>query len=211
LIGEEKVMGKRKGLIQGIGKNDTKYPSFCGGKVTREYNLWRIMLHRCSNKHRATNKAYADVSCSENFKSYTFFYEWCQKQKGFNSKDEIGARKTWHLDKDILVRGNKIYSEDTCVFVPQRINKLLIKSNSARGDQIIGVYWSKRRCVFVAQCSNSDDKHKHIGHFGTQQEAFQAYKTFKEALIKQVANEYKDQLDLRVYEALMNYEVNRND
>ena len=198
-------------LVRGIGINTGHYPSYRDRKNVKEYQLWGNMLDRCKEKHWEKYPTYIGTSCSDNFKSYTYFYEWCQRQKGFNSKDEIGARKTWHLDKDILVRGNKVYSEDTCVFVPQRINKLLIKSNSARGDQIIGVYWNKRRCVFVAQCGNSDDKHKHLGHFGTQQEAFLAYKIFKEALIKQVANEYKEMLDSRVYEALMNYEVNEND
>ena len=56
-----------------------------------------------------------------------------------------------------------------------------------------------------------DGKKRFLGCFNTPQEAFQAYKTFKEALIKEVANEYKEQLDSRVYEALMNYEVNEND
>jgi hypothetical protein len=198
-------------LVRGIGINNGDYPAYRDRKNIREYQLWGNMLDRCKEKHWDKHPNYTGTTCSENFRSYSFFYEWCQEQVGFNSEDEIGARKVWHLDKDILVRGNKVYSEDVCVFVPQRINKLLIKSNSTRGGQIIGVFWHKRDRVFVAQCSNSDDKHKHIGYFDTKEEAFTAYKTFKEALIKQVANEYKDQIDIRAYEALMKYEVNADD
>ena len=47
--------------------------------------------------------------------------------------------ETMCLDKDILCKGNKIYSRDTCVFVPQRINSLFTKCDNARGDNPIGV------------------------------------------------------------------------
>ena len=73
------------------------------------------------------------------------------------------------------------------------------------------MHWSNFLSVFLAKCNFGNGKTKYIGRFNTPQEAFLAYKTFKEALIKEVANEYKEQLDSRVYEALMNYEVNEND
>jgi len=69
----------------------------------------------------------------------------------------------------------------------------------------------KENNKFRARSRGEGNKRQHLGYFNTPQEAFQAYKTFKEDLIKQVANEYKEQLDCRVYEALMNYEVNEND
>ena len=199
------MIGKRKGLVQGIGKNDTKYPSFCGGKITREYNLWRIMLHRCSNKHRATNKAYADVSCSENFKSYTFFYEWCNKQTGFNNKDENS--RSWQLDKDLLVKGNKVYSEDTCVFVPPSINCLLNMQHSKRGEHPVGVYWNKTQKKFIAQLSRSVKHREMLGSYETAEEAFIVYKEAKEQHIKHVAEKYKDGLDKRIYDALIAYTI----
>lgn len=198
-------------LVRGIGINSGEYPAYRDRKNVKEYILWGNMLDRCKGNYWEKHPTYIGTTCSENFKNYSFFYEWCQQQKGFKTEDEFGARKVWHLDKDILVRGNKVYSEDVCVFVPQRINKLLIKSSSTRGGQTIGVYWHNRDCVFVAQCCNSDDKHKHLGYFDTEQEAFLVYKAYKEALIKQVAEQYKSQIDTRVYDALIQYEVSRND
>jgi hypothetical protein len=54
-------------------------------------------------------------------------------------------------------------------------------------------------------------KTKHIGYFVTELEAFLAYKEAKEQQIKVVANRWKDQIDPRVYDALMNWEVEITD
>lgn len=54
-------------------------------------------------------------------------------------------------------------------------------------------------------------KSEHLGYFKTELEAFNAYKQAKESFIKEQANEWKDQVDPRAYEALMNYTVNIND
>ena len=195
--------------VRGIGIKGDKYSSWNGIEMLKEYSLWTDMLRRCTKKILRKRPTYEGVTCSENFKSYTFFYEWCNQQKGFNKKDKNGRK--WSLDKDLLLRGNKVYSEDVCVFVPNRVNNLVTKCDSSRGEWPVGVYWGGAKGRFVSQCNNGTGKQTYIGCFNTPQEAFLAYKTFKEALIKQVANEYKEQLDCRVYEALMNYEVNEND
>ena len=196
-------------LVFGIGFNCRTFSTVSNGKQHREYSLWQSMLERCTEKLWVKFSTYRGTTCSENFKSYAYFYDWCKEQVGFYNKDEKG--RSWCLDKDILIKGNKHYSEDTCVFIPHRINCLLTKCDSLRGDFPIGVCWCKDVKKFLSQCNNSSGRQRKLGRFNTPQEAFQAYKTYKEALIKEVANEYKEQLDYRVYEALMNYEVNEND
>ena len=197
-------------LVRGIGIKGDKYSSWNGKEILKEYSLWNDMLFRCTEECWAKQQTYFGVTCSENFKSYTFFYEWCNRQIGFKSRDDKG--RYWQLDKDVLFKNSKIYSEDTCAFVPARINSMLIKVAARRGEWPIGVYWSKKgNGSFNSYCSDSHSKVRHLGCFSTPQEAFQAYKTYKESLIKEVANEYKEMLDYRVYEALMNYEVNEND
>jgi hypothetical protein len=59
--------------------------------------------------------------------------------------------------------------------------------------------------------NHTEAKEKYLGRFVTPEEAFQVYKQAKEAYIKEVAELYKDQIDIRVYEALMKYEVDIND
>ena len=192
--------------VYGVGNNNGKYRA----TGNREYYLWKAMLARCYELPRPLNHAkYEGCTVSENFKGYSFFYEWCQQQIGFNAKDEKG--NYWHLDKDLLLRGNKLYSEDTCVFVPLKINLLLTKRESKRGDYCIGVRLHKRDNVYEARCNNGTGVSKYLGYYGTEQEAFQAYKVYKEALIKRVAEKYKDQLDPRAYQALLNYQVEVTD
>jgi len=202
-------MEKKCKLVCGIGFNDGKYPAFICGRSIDEYRAWSDMLVRCTDKTWNRCPTYIGTTCSDNFKSYSFFYEWYHKQHNHDRIDEDGRK--WCLDKDLLSVGGKVYSEDTCVFIPQRINKLLTKSNSARGEYPIGVSLKKSSNKYVANCRGLGGKYLHLGLFTDVTEAFLAYKTFKESFIKGVANKYKEILDNRAYNALMKYEVNEND
>ena len=202
-------MTKSSKLVHGIGFKGMDYPSYDGEKMLKEYSLWKGMLFRCTNKYWIKKPTYENVSCSENFKSYTFFYEWCNKQIGFKSRDEKG--NYWQLDKDLLIKGNKKYNENVCVFVPQRLNLLLIKYDAKRGDYPIGVSWEEKRGKFQTSCQDSFGVSRNLGRYYTVEESFQAYKTFKEMTIKQAANKYKDLIDPRAYQALLNYTVEITD
>ena len=113
--------------------------------------------------------------------------------------------------QDLLVKGNKIYSENTCVFIPPEINSVLIKSDKIRGKHPIGVYWCNTKKVFVAQVSKNKGKSEHLGLFKTELEAFNAYKEAKESFIKEQAEKWKGKIDNRAYNALMNYTVEITD
>ena len=195
--------------VYGVGITGTKYPSKVNGVVTKEYKLWHSMLVRCySDVYKKRQPTYEYCEVSDKFKSYEYFYEWCHKQIGFGVD---GNGNPFQLDKDLLVKGNKVYSEDSCVFLPQGINKMLTKSNALRGEHSIGVSWSKTNRAFMAQVAKGKGKQKNLGYFATELEAFNAYKVAKEAFIKEQANEFKSQIDERAYEALMKYEVNIDD
>jgi len=116
----------------------------------------------------------------------------------------------WALDKDILQKGNKLYNKDACCFVPLEVNNLLTKCDKARGEYPVGVYFHKARGKFVAYL-RINGKAKFLGRFTTAEEAFQAYKLAKEAQIKAVAQKWQHLLDERVFQALLDYEVNIDD
>ena len=195
--------------VYSIGIAGTKYPSTINGVLTKEYDLWHSMLQRCySDSYKKNHLTYQGCEVSENFKSYEYFYEWCNQQVGF---DNDGNGNPFHLDKDLLVKGNKIYSEDSCVFIPAEINSLLTKSTASRGEHLIGVHWCKKGKAFKAQISKNKGKREHLGLFKTEIEAFNAYKQAKEAFVKEQANKWKSQIDDRAYNALMNYTVEITD
>ena len=191
--------------VYGVGVLGTKYPSKINGVQTREYKLWCNMLERCySDTCQKKNPTYEGCEVGDNFKSYEYFYEWCQNQIGFSNRG-------WHLDKDLLIKGNKVYSEYSCVFLPNEINLLLTKRTTSRGEHLIGVSWHKRDKVFTAQVNKNKGKSEHLGLFNTEIEAFNAYKEAKESFIKEQAEKWKDQIDPRAYEALMKYQVDIDD
>ena len=190
-----------KKLVCGVGINSGKYKAKVNGKLTKEYNLWGNMLKRCySDRFHLLNPTYIGCTVSNNFLHYEYFYEWCQKQIGFNNDD-------WQLDKDLLIKGNKVYSESTCVFLPKGLNNLLVKSDGSRGELPIGVCYHKRDKVFMSRVSLNNGYQKHLGSFNSEIEAFNAYKIAKESFIKEQAEKYKSQIDPRAYNALMNYTV----
>jgi len=197
-------------IVYGIGFNENRFPYIINRRQIKEYGAWQNMLLRCTESYWVKHPTYNGCTVSENFKSFTFFYEWYRTQTG--SENEDRNKRNWHLDKDLLCVGNKVYSEDTCVFVPQRINKLLTTTGASRGKFPIGVSFNKKDKKFVSRCGTGDGGYaKYLGSYDTPYEAFLVYKVYKEDYIKQIANEYKDQLDTRAYQALMNYEVNIND
>ena len=191
--------------VYGIGVLGNKHPITINGVLTREYKLWTSMLVRCySDNFKKRQPTYEGCEVSDKFKSYEYFYEWCNKQIGFNNDE-------WHLDKDLLVKGNKVYSEKTCVFLPNEINSLLTRREALRGKHLIGVYWRNTKKAFVAQVNKNKGKSEHLGYFKTELEAYNAYKVAKEAFVKEQANKWKGKIDLRAYEALMNYTVEITD
>ena len=73
------------------------------------------------------------------------------------------------------------------------------------------MHWHKKDKAFVAQVSKSKGGREHLGYFKTEIEAFKAYKKAKESFIKEQANEWKDKIDPRAYNALMKYTVEITD
>ena len=191
--------------VYGIGVLGTKYQPTINGVNTKEYVLWTSMLKRCySDVYKKKKPTYEGCEVSDNFKSYEYFYEWCYNQVGFSNKD-------WQLDKDLLIKGNKVYSESTCVFLPAEINLLLVKCTASRGKHLIGVNWCKTNRAFKARVSKNKGSPEHLGYFNTEIEAFNAYKQAKESFVKEQANKFKSQIDERAYEALMKYTVEITD
>lgn len=171
------------------------------------FKTWNGVLQRCFDPlWKGRHKCYEQTTCSEDFLCASDFIVWGKSQVGYNSVDEFG--NPFALDKDILVKGNTVYSPDTCIFVPREINNLVLSNRKVRGSLPIGVTAKEGR--FRARVSINKSEVA-LGVFDTLGEAFEAYKEAKERHIKEMANKWKDKIDSRVYDALLQYEVNITD
>ena len=190
----------------GIGKYKIKE----NGKITKAYKCWNSMFQRCYEPY-TINKypTYIDCYVCELWHCFQNFAKWYEENM-YECNDEY-----MELDKDILCKGNKIYSPETCIIVPHRINSLFTKSNTRRGEFPIGVCWHKTSNKFMTSCSflneNGKKKKKNLGIYNTVEEAFLTYKNFKEKYIKEIADEYKDLIPQKLYEAMYKYEIEIND
>ena len=189
----------------GVGK----YKSRENGIKTNAYKEWHNMFARCYGNYKKRNITYDDCIVCEEWHNFQNFAEWYEE-----NYYEIEGEKIC-LDKDILYKGNKIYSPQTCIFVPQRINILFIKSDKIRGDYPIGVVYNKRDDVFeswINKCSNDNKKKQiYLGRYNTSEEAFRVYKIEKEKYIKQIADECKSYIPKKLYDAMYRYEVEIDD
>ena len=191
-----------KGYI-GLGKYNSK-------KDKLVYKHWTGLITRAFNVNwKNRSPSYECVTVCDEWLNFQNFAEWCYKQEFFGFKDEKG--NSYQLDKDVLVKGSKIYSPETCSFVPCKINSLLVRGEKYRGNLPIGVYYNKKVGKLIALISDEKGKRTHLGCFDEPLEAFLAYKKAKEAFIKCVAERYKSVVDSRVYDTLINYRVEITD
>ena len=159
------------------------------------------MLSRCY-LDRPEYATYKDCEVCDEWLKFSNFYNYCQENKQWL---DLG----YQLDKDLLIKNNKIYSPETCLWLPNELNTLLTYRRKDRGNYPVGV--SKHNQYFKAQLSTGNSNRTLLGYFKTPEEAFEAYKKAKENHIKFKAEEYKDIISDKTYQALINYVVNMTD
>ena len=170
------------------------------GKVLKSYHCWMNMIKRCYDVNSLTKRpSYTGCTVCEEWKEFHTFQIWydANYQEGF------------HLDKDILLSGNKVYSPLTCTFVPPEINTLLLDHGRARGLLPQGVDFFKPQGRYRARCSRRGKRSKHLGYFKIPSEASLAYKAYKLKHIAKTAERHYllGTITPEVRDALLQYKI----
>lgn len=180
-----------KKQIYGFGINDL------GITVVKNqsYKFWRGIIKRCYDKnYQSRQPTYIGCTVCDEWKYLSSFKEW------FDANYVNG----WQLDKDILVKGNKVYSPSTCCFVPREINTIF-SPNAYTKSNHVGVV-----------CDNGKQWRARIGinkklvyskHFNTKGEAIIEYIRMKKERAIFLANKYKKSLSTKVYLAICKYDL----
>lgn len=180
---------------------DGKYVAKIDGEHTTAYKKWRSMIVRCyDEKYSNAHPTYKDCIVCEEWHNYQNFAKWFEDNY-YEIPGEI-----MDLDKDILIEGNKIYSPETCVFVPQSLNKIFNHKKNKKSGLPIGVKRDGKR--FYATCGNGRNNEIYCGRFDTAEEAFYlGYLPMKRKIADEKINNYKEYLPTKLYDKLINYEI----
>lgn len=176
----------------GEGLFKSRHPN--NGPCTKEYGTWSSMMFRCYGDKRdvTTTRNYGDCSVVDVWHNFQNFATWCQSQPTMLCEDST-------LDKDIRVKGNKVYSPDTCCFVPAYINVAVtgIKHQNSSGKA--GVWKFKDSYVSEITMFSVDNS---LGVFSSLEHANYVRCRMKEAYIGALADVFRDRLDADVYSKL---------
>lgn len=166
-------------LVYGAGINDYDGSISTHGVHMKSYKIWGRVLERCyDQKYKKKNPSYNDVTICDEWIKFSNFKTW------FDNNYVDG----YEIDKDILVQGNKVYSPDTCCFVPRRINTLLLNKQRTNTSGMIGIFKNENE-TYSANITMCEVK-KHLGTFKTAGEASEAYVKAKTEYATKVVNEY---------------------
>lgn len=151
---------------------------------------WKSMFNRCYGV--VILPTYIGCTVSEDWHDYLNFKDWFIS----NYKEDF------ELDKDLIIEGNKIYSKDTCCFVPLLINATLSIKPNGNLPYGVKIEQYKGKISYVVRISIRG-KREYLGVYKSETEAGNVYKRRRSEYLKELAEEYKDQIIPKAYEALI--------
>ena len=121
--------------VLNIGINDIEK-----GRNHILFNRWYGMLSRCYNENHKSYKNYGGNGCyvDERWLTFSNYIKDIENKENYDKL--LKDSKNWHIDKDILFPGNKVYSNETTKIVSLienvRERNLTGKSGGAKGKKV---------------------------------------------------------------------------
>lgn len=175
--------------VFGVGVNDAKYQlshTSKGKRINCPYYLrWKGMLERCySLAFKEKFKSYDDCHVCDDWLIFSKFKLWMENQDW----------QCKHLDKDLIITGNKEYSPLACSFIDEQTNRFLINTVSPDSSLRMGVHYYLRSGKFLSSCSNPfTKKREHLGYFDSEDDAHKAWLSRKNELSISLAKQQTDE------------------
>ena len=144
------------------------------------YKKWSSIKNRIRGSWKKGNESYINCSISKEWENFETFLAWY----------ESNYVEGWHIDKDLFGWDVKIYSEDTCCFIPPRLNTFMVNLRDLFSGKFNGIYFRERDGVFVATVSNTSKNKIHLGHFNTREDAERAYVKGKFSVLDSIVEDY---------------------
>ncbi len=178
----------------------------CEGVYHTHFTLsgcrWSEMLKRCNPNSKNNHRFPRYNGCSNGFRDFQDFVDWSKSEYGYDLVETTGKKETlWHLEKDIIKTDNKVYSPETCLFVPQEVNALFVLSCKSRGEYPIGVSWNKKGKTLECYARTKDGR-KYFGCSDDPMYLHRIWQAEKVKHIRFIANKYKNHI--KMFEALNN-------
>jgi hypothetical protein len=139
------------------------------GKTTKIGTLWHNIFSRCYDEElqKTKNSSYKDCEIDIRWWCFQDFCGDIMQLEGYT--DWInGTMREYDIDKDTKIKGNKIYSKDTCVFITHKENTK--KGNRRHTPCLTGLTYIGTRLSdgYVEEFTNQAEfarKHNlHAGH-----------------------------------------------
>lgn len=184
---------KRNSLVYGRGINDSKFSTHAiidGARVKHPaWSCWNHMLERCySEKYHAVQPTYIGVKVCDDWLSFSNFYSWWKEN----------YREDWFIDKDLLT-GSRIYSPETCIFVPRWLNNLLLDARNRNTGLPLGVSYHIRLKRYQVRCQDFHTRTRtHLGYFDDPIEGGKVYAGHKLKVAEKLKPKM-DEVDTRIY------------
>ena len=183
-----------------------KHRAKIGQKHTKEYLVWRAMISRCYNPmYLDKHPTYEKCEVCEKWLYFQKFCEWFEKNYYEISGEIIDLDKDF---KSILFAKNdiKVYSPNTCMFIPQQINKTITFQRNKKTILPTGVKATQNKDIYsVSICSkglDSKSKERYIGRFNSMSEAFSEYVKAKEKYLDELLLTYEHKIPNDVFDII---------